>query len=310
MADPPPSLSPEAAAFMRRVFPRPDYPAVDDAEGWRGFIRDYNAAAAPIAAAAAARVKSPTLVRRETVGEAVVYCATPESATHADCAIIYLHMGSLILMGGEIVLSGSVVQAGRYRNRVYGLDFRGPPDHPFPAALDDCLATYRMALTRHAPGQIAILGESGGANLAAALCLRARDEGLPLPASLVLRWPQTDLTESGDSFQTNREHDIMMKGGSPETNALYLAGHDPADPYASPLFGDFTKGFPPTLLTTGTRDTFLSNAVRMHRALRRAEVEAELHVFEAMPHGGFGHRTSEDMEARHEARQFINTHWR
>jgi monoterpene epsilon-lactone hydrolase len=309
MAEPPRSVSPEAAAFMREDFERPVYPPLYDHDGWRAFIREHNAPLESIYSAGARNVSVKTRVRRETAGDAVAYCATPADATRPDCAIIYLHMGGLVLFGGEIVLSMAVIQAARYLNQVYAVDFRVPPDHPFPAALDDCLAIYRLMLDRHAPDRIAILGDSGGANLGAALCLRARDEGLPLPASLVLRWPQTDLTESGDSFATNREHDMIMRGGSPETNALYLNGHDPADPYASPLFGDFAKGFPPTMLLSGTRDTFLSNTVRMHRALRRVGVETALHVFEAMPHGGFGHRTPEDVEARAEVRRFIEGHW-
>jgi monoterpene epsilon-lactone hydrolase len=90
---------------------------------------------------------------------------------------------------------------------------------------------------------------------------------------------------------------VVLPRGLPELNALYADGHDLAHPYLSPLFGDFTKGFPPTFIQSGTRDIFLSNSVRMHRALRRAGIEAELHVGEAMPHGGFGN-ASEDRELR------------
>src|SRR3546814_1395027 len=78
-----------------------------------------------------------------------------------------------------------------------------PPDHPYPAALDDCIAAYRALLEDHAAWEIIVRGSSAGGNLAAALMLRARDEGLPFPAGLVLATPELDLTESGDSFQTN-----------------------------------------------------------------------------------------------------------
>ena len=87
-------------------------------------------------------------------------------------------------------------------------------------------------------------------------------------------------------------------------NQLYAGGHDLADPYLSPLFGDFTPAFPPTFLQAGTRDLFLSNTVRMHRKLRSAGVDAELHVFEAMPHGGF-FGAPEDAELDAEVRRFI-----
>ena len=78
----------------------------------------------------------------------------------------------------------------------------------------------------------------------------------------------------------------MLADRLTESIALYAGDHDLTDPYLSPLFGDFT-GFPPTFLQAGTRDLFLSNTVRLHRKLRAAGVEAELHVCEAMPHGGF-----------------------
>jgi acetyl esterase/lipase len=91
-------------------------------------------------------------------------------------------------------------------------------------------------------------------------------------------------------------------------NLLYAGGHNLTDPYVSPLFGDFTKGFPPTLLQSGTRDLFLSNTVLMHRALRRANVEAELHIFDAATHVMFmGGPESDDRTQ--ELRKFTNRHW-
>lgn len=80
------------------------------------------------------------------------------------------------------------------------------------------------------------------------------------------------------------------------------------DPHLSPLFGDL-RGFPPTLLQSGTRDLYLSNAARMHRALRAAGVPAELHVFEAMPHGRFFGGAPEDAELDRELKAFVSAHW-
>jgi epsilon-lactone hydrolase len=117
-----------------------------------------------------------------------------------------------------------------------------------------------------------------------------------------------DLTESGDSFQTVLGIDPVLRPLM-HVNRLYANGHDLAHPYLSPLFGDVT-GFPPTFLQTGTRDLFLSNTVRMHRKLRAAGVEAELHVFEAMPHGGFGGSAPEDKELTAEVRHFLDRHRR
>lgn len=148
-----------------------------------------------------------------------------------------------------------------------------------------------------------------GGGLAAACILKARDTGLPMPAACVLHSPQADLTESGDSSETNAMMDTVLKRLT-RTIALYADGHDLKDPYLSPIFADFAKGFPPTLLSSGTRDLFLSNTVLMHRALRRAGIEAELHVFEAMSHAGFFGRAPEDRELVAEQVRFINEHVR
>ena len=192
--------------------------------------------------------------------------------------------------------------------RMWAVDYRMPPDHPYPASLDDCVTIYRSLLRNHRPEEIIVGGASAGGNLAAALILRARDEGLPLPAAAVLLTPEVDLTESGDSFRTNLGVDNVL-GSLMSTNLLYASGHDLAHPYLSPLFGDFTEGFPPTFLATGTRDLFLSNTVRMHRSLRAAGVPAELHVLEAAPHGGFFGTSPEDRELVQEARRFVDDQW-
>jgi monoterpene epsilon-lactone hydrolase len=196
---------------------------------------------------------------------------------------IYLdiHGGALILAGGDLCRLMATGGALSRDMITWAIDYRMPPIHPYPAALDDCMATYRRALEVRSPEDVFVGGGSAGGNLAAALLLRAKDEGLPMPAALVLRTPEVDLTESGDSFHTVLGIDPVLKPLM-HVNRLYANGHDLAHPYLSPLFGDVT-GFPPTFLQTGTRDLFLSNTVRMHRKLRSAGVETELHVFEAMP---------------------------
>ncbi len=127
-----------------------------------------------------------------------------------------------------------------------------------------------------------------------------------MPAALVLVSPEADLTESGDTFSTNRGVDYVIVQGVPDLIALYADGHDLEDPNLSPVFGEFT-GFPPTLLQSGTRDILLSNTVRLHRRLRAAGVDAELHVWEAMPHGGF-FGAPEDDEIVVEIQRFVARH--
>ena len=129
-----------------------------------------------------------------------------------------------------------------------------------------------------------------------------------MPAGLMLLSPQADLTESGDSFQVNQLVDVILPGSLMRNNQLYAADAELSHPYLSPLFGDLT-GFPPSFLQSGTRDLFLSNTVRMHRALRQAGVPADLHVFEAMPHGGFMGNTPEDRDLAVEVTRFARACW-
>ncbi len=105
-----------------------------------------------------------------------------------------------------------------------------PPDHPYPTPLDDCLAVYRSLLERTPAAKIVVDGASAGGNLAAAMLLRARDEGLPMPAALVLISPEGDLTESGDTFNTNRGVDYVIVQGVPDLIALVRPGTRPHGP--------------------------------------------------------------------------------
>ena len=170
------------------------------------------------------------------------------------------------------------------------------------------MAAYRALLAERSPEDIIIGGASAGGNPAPATVLRARDEGLPLPAGLVLLTPEADLTESGDSFSTLLGVDTALTSSLMPANLLYAGGHDLAHPYLSPLFGDFTQGFPPTFLVSGTRDLFLSNTVRLHRALRSAGVPADLHVYDAATHVGFAFGPEAEDRTR-ELRDFTSRHW-
>lgn len=310
----PHSISPEAQALLKRLVGEDGVPlnalhalpAPDDHDGWRrmqGAVAQHYATATA-GQAASLRASLVTI----TVENATVHVATPATGA-AEFAYIDLHGGALVFGGGENSRLAAAKQADLHDVVCYGVDYRMPPDHPYPAALDDCLSTYRHVLSLHAPKNIVIGGRSAGGNLAAAMVLRARDEGLPLPAAVVLLSPEVDLTESGDSFQVNRTVDVVLPNPLMSANLLYANGAELTHAYLSPLFGDFTKGFPPTFLQSGTRDLFLSNTVRMHRALLQAQVPAQLHVFEAMPHGGFM-GAPEDLELAAQVAQFVREHLR
>jgi pimeloyl-ACP methyl ester carboxylesterase len=161
-----------------------------------------------------------------------------------------------------------------------------PPDAPYPAGLDDAMKVWKATAKTHDPRKMAIFGSSAGGGMALAMILRAREENLPLPAAIAIGTPWADLTETGDTYKTNEWLDniiVSYRGYLSRAARLYANGHDLKDPHLSPIYGDF-HGFPPTVLTSGTRDLFLSLTVLTHRKLRRSNVEAELNVFEGMSH--------------------------
>lgn len=300
-------LSGGAQAFLARPRPaRSTPPALSDTEGWKRQIAAGDAMIAQMFLGRDAAV--PCKVSEIREGEAKGFDIVPDGLPAGDRRVyLDIHGGALIYGAGAVCKAMALGSAGRLMARVVAANYRMAPDHPYPVPLDDCMALYRMLLRDHAPSEIIVGGGSAGANLAAALMLRARDEGLPLPAACLLISPEADLTESGDSFATNAGIDGM--GSLMQINLLHANGHPLDHPYLSPLFGDFTRGFPPTMLTAGTRDLFLSNAVRFHRALRNAGIEAELHVQEAAVHGAFGGGTPEDEEIGREMRRFCEKWW-
>lgn len=297
----PRSISEKAQAWLSMQMPASPYPELDDTEGWLQRIKASDEGLSMF-------IRSDLPVESaetEIDGVRTYVVRAPDVQDDASTPIyLDIHGGALISGGGEgcrSMAAGGALTSGMIH---WAVDYRMPPLHPYPTPLDDCMTVYRRLLTERDPADIIVGGGSAGGNLSAALIARAKDEGLPMPAGLVLMTPEVDLTESGDSFTTNLGLDNILSGSLMPANLLYANGHDLSHPYLSPLFADVT-GWPPTFIQAGTRDLFLSNAVRMHRKLRNAGVDAELHVFEAMPHGGFG-GAPEDLEMAAERRRFLD----
>jgi monoterpene epsilon-lactone hydrolase len=302
----PVSISPVARASLEASAAQPMGAAVslalDDAEGWAAQAQFVDAMLL-------------AMMRPEGMGDMPEIDLGGAAAHQIDVAQpkygakrgFYLHGGGLTFGAGQAGAWMAKRQADTIGLPMVSIDYRMPPAFPYPAGLDDCMAAYRAAIATTRPEDIVIMGASAGGQLAAAMVLRARDEGLPMPGGLVLMTPEVDLTESGDSFTVLLGVDPVLTQSLMPANLLYAGGADLAHPYLSPLFGDFSKGFPRTFLQGGTRDLFLSNSVRMHRALRQHGLPAELHVFEGMPHGGFGGSAPEDHDLSAEISRFIKS---
>jgi acetyl esterase/lipase len=300
----PMTISEEAREFLSNPMfsQEPIVPELDDIEGWRAHAARSNAGLSAMMKMQAAAFDYSYEVH--CLSHCDLYEIIPRLIEAEDKAMLNIHGGAFIVGGGEAALHAAVKLADQAGVRTFSVDYRMPPDHPFPAGLQDCVEAYQFMLGRYKAQGIAIYGGSAGANLVAAMVLKARDQGLPIPAACVMHSPVSDLRQVGDSFTTNAELDVILKRPADWMPALYSGGHDLMDPLLSPLFGDFTKGFPPSLFTSGTRDLLLSDTVRLHRALRAAGVRAELHVWEAMCHG-MAHNAPEAREILDEHIGFV-----
>jgi acetyl esterase/lipase len=249
-----------------------------------------------------------------SIAEVSCYQMTPPviPPEKKDRLLVHLHDGGFMLNGAE----GATVEAALVSYvsgaATIAVDYRRPPDAPFPAALEDAVAVWKSAARAHAPSRMALCGSSTGAGLAMATVLRLKELGIPLPGALFLGTPCADLTKTGDSYFTNEGVDgqLVAYEGSWAAMLRAYAGHrDLKDPLLSPLYGDL-RGFPPTVLISGTRDLLLSDTVRVHRKLRQSGVEAELHVFEAQSHHEYvqSFPSPESQEALSEIARFFDRH--
>jgi acetyl esterase/lipase len=133
---------------------------------------------------------------------------------------------------------------------------------------------------------MAVFGDSAGGGLAAGSVLKMRDRGLGMPAALVLWSPWADITETGDTYITLKQADPILDYPMLLKNAAdaYADPRDQKNPYVSPVYGDYSKGYPPTLIQGGTKEIFLSDFVREYRAINDAGGTAVLDLYEGMPH--------------------------
>ncbi len=259
------------------------------AEKWKSFVD---------AAAATSIGRIPGICERLHVGFEKItldgvraFRVTPDviAPENRDRLLIHLHGGCYVLSPGEAGLPEALFMAGFGRFKVISIDYRMPPEAYFPCALDDAATAWKAALKIADPRKMAVFGTSAGGALTLALILRAKQQGQPLPAAIAPGTPMSDTTKTGDTFYTNERLDnvlVSRDGFCDAATRFYANGHDLADPLLSPVYGDLS-GFPPTILTSGTRDLLLSNTVRVHRKLRQAGVEAVLQVFEGQSHAQY-----------------------
>jgi len=256
---------------------------------WKEFVQQH--ASLNLKLVPGLREKMGVKVEPATIGGVKAFIVTPGEIAEANRnrVLIHVHGGGYVLSPGEAGTPEAILMAGHSHLKVISIDYRMPPDFPFPAAIDDAMAVYKEILKTTDAKKIGIFGTSTGGGMTLVMVLRAKLEGLPLPGAIAPGTPWSDMTKTGDTYFANEMVDDVLvsnDGWLGDAANLYANGHDLKDPMLSPVYGDL-KGFPPTILTTGTRDLFLSNTVRVHRKLREAGVVSDLIVFEGLSHAQY-----------------------
>jgi monoterpene epsilon-lactone hydrolase len=302
------------SAQMQQLIARaPMTPAApQNADEWKALVA--TASAVEKTRIAALRRHFSVEITEETIAGVHCYLITPHEipARNRNRLLVTVHGGGYVFGPGEAGNLEAITMAGFARMKVLSIDYRMPPDFPFPAAMDDAMAVWKQIVRRVRPTRIGLFGTSTGGAMTLSMVQRANAEGLPLPAAIAPGTPWSDLTKTGDTYYTNEAIDNALGGYEPLLSAaakIYANGIDLKDPRLSPVYGDFA-GFPPTILTTGTRDLFLSNTVRVHRKLRAAGVQAQLEVYEGQSHGQYIPDPSapESQEAFGEIVRFFDLH--
>ncbi|NIJ09565.1 acetyl esterase/lipase [Sphingomonas vulcanisoli] len=284
----PPTASPELRALIAGPLNPGWSQQPASAEAWRTLVRTFAADVELVLPALIAREK--VKVRADRIGGVPVFWIEPDvlPPENRDRILLNFHGGAYVFAPGRSGLRDAILLAGR-GFRVVSVDYRMAPDAPYPAAIDDAETVWKALVARHPAKRIGVFGSSTGGAMTLALVVRAKAHHLPLPGALWAGTPWAQLDKVGDSYFSNDHVDnalVSYDGLLGAAARLYANGHDMADPELSPVNADLS-GFPPTLLTTGTRDLFLSNTIRVHRKLKQAGVLADLNVYEGLSHGDF-----------------------
>ena len=309
----PAGLSPEMKEVVKQRKIPPLIPAPETTEEWLKLQAAFDKPGDELGRQGAKHNRATYEVRK--IAGVRTYLVTPKEINKrfADRVFVHTHGGAWVFGGGDSALREAVWLATGVGVKVVSIDYRRPPLHPFPAAIDDIVAVWREVLKNQDHSQTALFGTSAGGNIALATTLKLRKLGELLPGAVFAGTPATDLKNISDTWYTMVGLDPLgpRKGMVAGCFRLYVGDADPAQPLLSPVNGDL-KDFPPTILISGTRDLLLSDTVRMHRALRKAGVQSDLHVYDGQTHGDYMQNLTRDVpeceDAQRELFKFFDKH--
>jgi salicylate hydroxylase len=226
------------------------------------------------------------LVERTCAGDIRITRVRSDATTEQAPRLLHLHGGGYVCGSADDCVDLAYRLARVTGGVVDAPEYRLAPEHPFPAAVEDAVCAYRWLLDCDGvlAQQVVLTGESAGGALAIATALLAEARGLPPPAGIVALCPMADLCLGGETIDTCADTDpICTREFLTNMASLYLQGHDPADPLASPLYADL-RGLAPLLVQVATNEALFSDAHRLVTAARSADVPAELDTYEDSVH--------------------------
>jgi monoterpene epsilon-lactone hydrolase len=200
--------------------------------------------------------------------------------------VLYFHGGGYTIGSIASYRSYTARLARASRSRVLSVGYRLAPEHPFPAAVDDAVSSYRWLLDQGiSPSRISVVGDSAGGGLALSMVIAIRGTGVPTPAAIVAIGPSTDLAKEGASMKERAHLDPIVTYESSLAHALRYVGAkgDLKHPLASPLYADL-HGLPPLLIMVGTHEALFDDSSRFAAKAKAAGVEVELDIWEEMIH--------------------------
>jgi acetyl esterase/lipase len=216
-------------------------------------------------------------------GVRATWYGAPELAARKG-VLLYLHGGAWCVHLPALYGAFAAKLSALTRLRVLLVDYRLAPEHPFPAAVDDCLAVYRSVVESGGARPPVIAGDSAGGNLALITLMRARDANLSLPSCAVLLSPATDIALGGPSIRYNAHADPMFSAGAGELlPSMYCPDLDRTDPLISPLYGNWAN-LPPLFFMAGSTEMLLDDSVRAHDRAQQAGTNSRIDVWPDMPH--------------------------
>jgi epsilon-lactone hydrolase len=229
----------------------------------------------------------PVVARRKDVTIGGVRCRwfAPHGKVVDDTVVVHFHGGGFSMCSVRDTHDFFLADyAALTRRRVVGVDYRKAPEYPFPIPIEDCLSVYRALLAEGIPAtKIVFSGDSAGGNLCLAVGQRVRQEGLPMPRSMILMSPWVDLELKGQTIGKHEHSDYITRPVLQSFVRSYLGDHDPTDPLASPCRADFA-GFPPLFVQVGGAEAMLSEVRWMVCRAQSHGVDAHIEEWADMVH--------------------------